>query len=76
MTSCIFCRIVKGEVPAQVVHETENILVFRDINPQAPVHLLAIPKRHAEGLMEIADLAGEIVGAICEAARLLVLPHS
>ncbi|MGB9589324.1 MAG: HIT domain-containing protein, partial [Candidatus Hydrothermia bacterium] len=50
--NCIFCKIINGEVPADVVCETENVLVFRDINPQAPVHLLAIPKRHAESLSE------------------------
>jgi len=70
MRDCVFCKIVKREIPADVVHETENILVFRDINPQAPVHLLAIPKRHAEELLEIADIAGDMLEAIREAARL------
>ena len=65
---CIFCKIIKREIPADVVHETEGVLVFRDINPQAPVHLLAIPKRHAEELLEITDLAGEILEAIHQAA--------
>ncbi len=69
MMDCVFCKIVKREIPADVVHETENVLVFRDINPQAPVHLLAIPKRHAEELADIVDLAGEILEAIREAAQ-------
>jgi len=71
--NCVFCKIIEREIPAEVVHETENVLVFRDINPQAPVHLLAIPKRHAEELSEIVDLAGDILVAIREAAARLGL---
>lgn len=71
--NCVFCKIIKREIPADIVHETEGVLVFRDINPQAPVHLLAIPKRHAEELSEITDLAGEIVDAISGAAKTLGL---
>jgi histidine triad (HIT) family protein len=43
---CLFCKIVAGEIPADVVHETETTLAFRDINPQAPTHLLVIPRSH------------------------------
>jgi len=71
--TCIFCKIVNREIPGDIVAETENLLVFRDINPQAPVHLLLIPKRHTEELAEIADLAGEILGTISEAATRLGL---
>lgn len=46
MTDCLFCKIVQGEVPAQIVYEDEQSLVFRDINPQAPTHVLVIPRRH------------------------------
>jgi len=45
---CVFCGIVAGEVPAQVVHETADALAFRDLNPQAPVHVLVVPRRHIE----------------------------
>jgi histidine triad (HIT) family protein len=51
---CIFCRIVAGEVPAQTVAETEQVLAFRDIHPQAPTHVLLIPKRH------VADSAADL----------------
>ncbi|MEO0141195.1 MAG: histidine triad nucleotide-binding protein [candidate division WOR-3 bacterium] len=71
--NCVFCRIINREIPSDVIHETENVLVFRDINPQAPVHLLAIPKRHAERIEEIVDLAGDILEAISEAAEKLGL---
>jgi len=64
LQDCLFCKIVKKEIPAQIVSEDENILVFKDVNPQAPVHLLLIPKKHISSLLELqdddADLAGKI----------------
>jgi len=47
--NCLFCRIVKGEIPAAKIYEDDEMLAFRDIAPQAPVHFLVIPKRHIEG---------------------------
>lgn len=49
MDNCLFCRIIKGEIPAEKIHEDEETLVFKDINPQAPVHFLVIPKEHFPG---------------------------
>ena len=46
MSDCLFCRMVSGEIPADVVHQTDRVLAFRDINPQAPTHVLVIPKEH------------------------------
>ena len=46
--SCLFCRIIKGEIPSRIVYEDSAILAFEDIKPQAPVHILVIPKRHIE----------------------------
>ena len=46
MSDCLFCRMVAGEIPADVVHETDRVFAFRDINPQAPTHVLVIPKDH------------------------------
>jgi histidine triad (HIT) family protein len=54
-TDCLFCRIVAGEIPATVVHETDTTLAFRDIGPKAPVHVLVIPKAHHA---DVAALAG------------------
>jgi histidine triad (HIT) family protein len=65
MTGCLFCRMVAGEIPADVVHETDRVLAFRDINPQAPTHVLVIPKQHhaTAGALAAADpaLLGEVV---------------
>jgi histidine triad (HIT) family protein len=48
IADCLFCKIVAGEIPADAVHRTEGLLAFRDINPQAPVHILIIPKQHVD----------------------------
>lgn len=50
--SCLFCRIIAGEIPSRKVYEDDQVFVFEDINPGAPVHLLLIPKRHIAGLAE------------------------
>ena len=69
---CLFCRIVAGEVPADVVLDTDVALAFRDVNPQAPVHLLVIPKQHLPSLEVLAEQHGALlaglVGAVNQAA--------
>lgn len=82
--NCVFCRIAKGELPSSKVYEDDGYLVFKDINPAAPVHLLAIPKRHVSRLSEcgpqdrdlLADLlltAGKVAKAEgLESFRLIV----
>jgi histidine triad (HIT) family protein len=69
---CIFCRIVAGAAPARRVFESERVLAFEDIHPQAPVHVLVVPKVHVESLWELDDplLAGELLVAAAEVARL------
>ena len=54
---CLFCRIVRREIPVRVIHETEDTLAFADINPQAPFHALVIPKAHVGSLDEATDAA-------------------
>ena len=54
MSDCLFCKIVADEVPAEVVHVTERTVAFRDINPQAPTHVLVIPKRHEPDVASLA----------------------
>lgn len=55
--NCLFCRIVRGEIPAQVVRQDERALAFRDVNPQAPTHVLVIPRRHVDTLHDANDTA-------------------
>ena len=62
-SNCLFCRVVEGSIPASIVEETEGSVAFRDINPQAPTHVLVIPKRHVDSLNEVDDaqMMGDLV---------------
>jgi histidine triad (HIT) family protein len=68
VADCLFCRIVAGEIPADVVAETEDTLAFRDINPQAPVHVLVIPKEHHVDMAALAAADPALAGRLCAAA--------
>lgn len=67
---CIFCKIANGEIPASKVYEDENVIAFKDINPVAPVHILIIPKKHYESVLEI-DTEGNILNNIFKAAKII-----
>jgi histidine triad (HIT) family protein len=62
MPDCIFCRIIRGEAPARKVYEDERAFVFEDINPQAPTHVLIIPKKHIVGLKQAQAEDAETIG--------------
>jgi histidine triad (HIT) family protein len=70
-TSCLFCKIVAGEIPADVVRESDHVLAFRDLNPQAPVHILLIPKEHLESVADIAEHHAGVLADIMQAATQL-----
>jgi histidine triad (HIT) family protein len=69
--SCIFCRIARGQVPAQIVMHSRDIVAFRDLNPQAPVHILIIPTKHIRSLDDAADsdLLGQMMSLAAAIAR-------
>ncbi|MEB3329062.1 MAG: histidine triad nucleotide-binding protein [Candidatus Sericytochromatia bacterium] len=69
MSDCLFCRLVAGELPAQKVHEDAYTLAFRDLHPQAPTHLLVIPKRHIGGFAELTAADGPLLGHLAAAAN-------
>ena len=64
MNDCLFCKIIKGEIPSNKVYEDEEILAFRDINPVAPVHILVIPKKHIDSLVQLEKEDELLVGKI------------
>ncbi|MEJ7813258.1 MAG: histidine triad nucleotide-binding protein [Gemmatimonadaceae bacterium] len=70
-SDCLFCRIVSGEVPAAIVAQNEYCIAFRDINPQAPVHLLVIPRAHVRSLSDATDAAqiGQVALFAAEVAK-------
>jgi len=68
-SDCLFCRIASGEIPATLVHEDERLVAFRDIGPQAPVHILIIPREHVASLDAAQDGHQDLLGAMLLTAR-------
>ncbi len=66
---CIFCKIVKGEIPARIVYEDDLVMAFHDINPQAPIHILIIPKEHIPTVNELEENHKELIGHIFLVAK-------
>ena len=69
MADCLFCKMVKGEIPPDIVHEDDDVLAFRDINPQAPTHVLVIPKRHISTINDLGGGDTDLVGKLYLAAK-------
>lgn len=67
--SCVFCGISRGEIPSTLVHEEDDLVAFRDLNPQAPTHVLVIPRRHVASVNDLAGGDEELVGRLVLAAR-------
>lgn len=69
--SCIFCRIIAGQAPADVIYEDESVIAFRDTNPQAPVHVLVIPREHVAGPLALGEDREALAGKLFRAAALV-----
>ena len=70
-TSCLFCRIAAHEIPAEIVRESDRVIAFRDVNPQAPTHILLIPKEHLTSVADLGDQHGDVLVDIVQAASQL-----
>jgi histidine triad (HIT) family protein len=68
LEGCVFCKIIAGEIPCDKVYENDRILAFRDIQPQAPVHILIMPRRHMNSVLDLADLKNGLSANMIEAA--------
>jgi len=66
---CLFCKIVEKKIPSKTVYEDENVLAFEDLNPQAPVHILVVPKKHISTSLDIGDEDNELIGQLFQAAN-------
>ncbi len=64
MENCVFCKIIKGEIPSEKVYEDDEIFAFKDINPVAPIHILVIPKKHIETLLEVTEEDSKLIAKI------------
>ncbi|MEH6504333.1 MAG: histidine triad nucleotide-binding protein [Cycloclasticus sp.] len=69
MSDCLFCKMVSGEITPDIVFETESVLAFRDVNPQAPVHILVIPKTHIATLADLTEQHTVQMGELMQAAK-------
>ena len=67
--SCLFCRIIAGELPATIVYRDDDVIAFRDVNPQAPTHILVIPKRHIASIADTQDGDAELLGRLITVAK-------
>jgi histidine triad (HIT) family protein len=74
-TNCLFCRIVARDIPANIIYEDDALLAFRDINPQAPLHALIVPRRHVPTLNDLHPEDDALVGTMFRAAAALAKEH-
>jgi histidine triad (HIT) family protein len=75
MSDCLFCKIAAGQIPSSVVYQDDEVFVFRDINPQAPFHVLIVPKRHIPTVNDIAEGDAALVGTMVRRAAALAAEH-
>jgi histidine triad (HIT) family protein len=68
VTDCLFCKIIAGQIPATIVHSSDRIVAFKDINPQAPTHVLILPRRHIATLNDLTEDADALVGELVRTA--------
>ncbi len=67
-SDCVFCRIAARELPAEILHETERVVAFRDLDPKAPTHVLLVPKEHLASIAEVGEHHGDMLVDLAEAA--------
>ena len=71
MADCLFCKIAQGKIPARVVHQDEDTVAFEDINPQAPLHVLVIPRQHVPTMNDLGPEHDEVMGKLFRVAAIL-----
>lgn len=64
MADCVFCKIIKREIPSDIVYEDDRVIAFKDVNPAAPIHILVVPKKHIENLLQVSEEDGDIISYI------------
>ena len=64
MEECVFCKIIKREIPSNIVYEDDRVIAFYDVNPAAPIHILVVPKKHIETLLDVSEEDGDLISYI------------
>ena len=75
MVDCLFCKILEGQIPAAMVYEDDRLFAFKDINPQAPLHALIVPKRHIASLNDLTEEDDALVGEMIRRAAAIAKQH-
>ena len=75
MADCLFCKIAAREIPGDIIHEDERLVAFSDVNPQAPTHVLIVPRRHIATLNDLTDGDTDLVGAMVHLASRIAAQH-
>ena len=75
MPDCLFCKIAAGQIPSSVVYQDDDVFAFRDTNPQAPFHVLIVPRRHIPTVNDIAETDAALVGTMMRRAAALAAEH-
>lgn len=75
MSDCLFCKIIAGDIPSAIVHQDDRLVAFKDVNPQAPLHLLIVPRKHIASLNDLAPEDDALVGSMFRRAAALAKEH-
>jgi histidine triad (HIT) family protein len=75
VTDCLFCKVVAGQIPAKIVYQDDRLVAFQDINPQAPLHVLIVPRRHIGTLNDLQDADDGLVGEMIRRAAAIAKEH-
>ena len=75
MSDCLFCKLAEGDIPATILFEDDTLVAFKDLNPQAPLHLLIIPRQHIGSLNDLSDADDALVGSMVRRAAAIAKEH-
>jgi histidine triad (HIT) family protein len=75
MADCLFCKIIAGQIPSTIVHQDEELVAFKDVNPQAPLHVLIVPRRHIATINDLSPQDDVLVGSMFRRAAALAKQH-
>ena len=75
MEDCIFCKIIKKEIPSEIVYEDERVIAFKDVNPAAPIHILVVPKKHIVNLLEVSKEDSDLISYMYQVINTIAIEN-